>query len=76
MTTTSFQIGQRVTNERGAWVELHTGHGKSYSGCQATLYYATAYAPDFTDGLTETTLTPNLDRAKVERGMRQWLKGR
>jgi len=78
--TQTFEIGQRVTNERDAWVELHAGWGASHEGCQAPIYYATAYAADFGEWegkpLEFVTLTPSPDRRKVERGMRQWLKSR
>jgi hypothetical protein len=78
MTEQKFQVGVKVTNARGAWVILRfDSQGGVRPGWGRTgVYWAEAYATDFTDGLEHTTLTPNWDRARVERGMRQWLAGR
>lgn len=72
-TATKFEIGQKVTNERGAWVRLRMYQHPS------NFYFVYGYeywAADFAVDLDYAESTTNLDRAKVERQMRNWLKNR
>jgi hypothetical protein len=71
--TQGFEIGQRVTNERGAWVELRTAqHPSNFYH----VYYFAHYAPDFAPGIKSAESASHMSRAKVERQMRNWLRNR
>lgn len=68
-----FEIGQRVTNDRGAWVTLKIAqHPSNFYH----VYYFEHYATDFHSDITSTDSTSNMSRAKVERQMLNWLKNR
>jgi hypothetical protein len=69
-TAAKFELNTRIANKAGAWVELRydANGGTDYSG----VYYAIAGSPeiDVTDQWTYRS------RARVERGMTQWLAQR
>lgn len=70
----SFEIGQRVTNDRGtAWVELtvHQHASNFYH-----VYGFTYWAADFDPSIIEGESTTHMNRAKIERQMRNWLAKR
>lgn len=68
-----FQVGERVTNDRGAWVELvEAQHPSNFYFVYSFKHYATDFAP----GIESTESASHMSRAKIERGMRNWLKNR
>lgn len=72
-TPAKFEIGQRVTNDNGAWVTLRTYQHPS------NFYHVYGYdhwAPDFAPGITTAESTTHISREKVERQMRGWLRNR
>jgi hypothetical protein len=69
----SYEIGVKVTNERGAWVILRTHqHPSNFYHVFSFEYFAT----DFDPSITSAESTSNMSRAKIERQMRNWLKNR
>lgn len=70
---TKFEIGQKVINDNGAWVVLRM---QQHPSNFYHVYSFEHYAPDFAAGITSTESASNMDRAKVERQMRNWLRER
>lgn len=71
----TFEVGARVHNARGAWVELQRGG----HGFADHVWWAKAYAPDFANGAEFADLFSKYsceNRTKVEAAMRRWLRTR
>ena len=70
---TKFEIGQKVSNDNGAWgvLRIHQHPSNFYH-----VYSFEHWAPDFPAHITSTESASNKDRAKVERQMRNWLRER
>lgn len=69
----TIEIGQKITNDRGAWVRLNISqHPSNFYH----VYSFTYFAADFDPSITSAESTSNMSRAKIERQMRNWLKNR
>jgi hypothetical protein len=69
----AFEIGQRVANENGAWVELVMyPHPSNFY----FVYGFKHWAPDFAPEIGHAESATHLSRTKIERQMRNWLKNR
>lgn len=69
----TFEIGQKITNDRGAWVKLRISqHPSNFYH----VYWFEYFATDFDPSITSAQSTSDMSRAKVERQMRNWLKNR
>lgn len=69
MTQTSFQVNERVTNDRGAWATLR------YDSL-ADVWTAQVYAADFPADVASDRIGASRRRAGAERAARQWLAAR
>ncbi len=68
-----FEIGQRVANERGAWVKLRAYQHPS------NFYHVWGFehwSPTFAEGITSTESSTHMSRERIERQMRNWLANR
>lgn len=69
----SFEVGQRVTNGNGAWVELTTHqHSSNFYFVYGFKHWARDFAPEIGQAESAT----HMSREKIERQMRGWLKNR
>ena len=69
----SFEIGQKVTNDRGAWVKLRTyQHPSNFYH----VYGFEHWAADFAEDIKSAESTTHMSREKIERQMRNWLNNR
>lgn len=69
MPQTSFQVNERVTNDRGAWATLRYDN-------VADVWTAQVYAVNFPADVTSDRIGVSRRRAGAERAMRQWLAAR